>query len=135
MEHDYTFYLPATAEDVEGGIQQVAHYCTAIGFNEQACFAIQIAMAEALNNIIEHALSEHPQEHIKVHCHLQQSTLVIELFDNGKALNKLPDGALPDWQAESGRGWPIIFSIMDEVHHRYHNQQNHLTLKKQLPDI
>jgi len=127
--------IPAKAENAESCLDTVQKYCRNIGFNVEECFRIEVALAEAINNILEHALPERPDEYISVFCQAQDSMLVIEILDNGKPLTILPDDQLPDWHHESGRGWPIIYRWMDEVSHRYTNNQNQLILKKLLSSL
>ena len=132
MSQDYKISIRAEASCVEDALNGLTQYCLTAGFDTQDCFYIEVALAEAVNNIIEHALRGRPDESIRIFCRMLKSTLIIELLDNGKPLLDLPLNKLPDWEKESGRGWPIIYRLMDEVTYSFEHQ-NRLILKKQLP--
>jgi len=104
MTQEYQLSIQATAEAIETAIHQINHYCSAIGFDNEQCFRIQVVLAEALNNIIEHALPDKPDELIDIHYHSQQSILIINIIDSGTELLSPPNSELPAWEAESGRG-------------------------------
>jgi len=135
MAQQYKFSIQATADTVETAINQISHYCISIGFNNDECFRIQVVLAEALNNIIEHALLGRHNEFIEIHYQSHKSMFIINIIDRGTPLLSPPNSELPTWEAESGRGWPIIYSWMDEVSHQHSNNKNQLILKKYLPTI
>ena len=133
MTRDCKLAITARADSAHTCLDTLRKYCFTIGFNTEECFHIEVVLAEVINNIVEHALLDRPDEFIKIRCSAVKTMLVIEVLDNGKPLLTVPKDTLPDWDAESGRGWPIIYSWMDEVTYCHSNHQNQLVLKKSLP--
>ncbi len=106
----------------------IEDYCNLAGFSAEACFRIKVVIAEAINNIINYANPAHP---VSVGCQYieNKQELTIEIIDSGEAFDFIPGYEFPECEAESGRGWPIIFSWMDSVSHLRQGQENHLTMK------
>lgn len=108
--------------------RQIEDYCIRAGFKAHIRFRIQVVVAEAINNIIAYATPDTP---ILLSCLYEEDPdeLMIEIIDNGKPLNNIPDYEFPECEVESGRGWPTTFNWMDSVSHVRQGEQNHLTMK------
>ena len=126
--YDLQFHIPGDISYVAKVSNQIADYCQHAGFDEEVSFRIHVVVAEAINNIIAYATPECP---ITVTCMYNKEVqeLEIEMIDRGTPLEITPAYEFPECKAESGRGWPIIFSWMDSVSHRRYGSENYLTLK------
>lgn len=111
--------------------RKIIDYCRLVGFDYDTCFQIHVVVTEAINNIITYATPDSP---ITISCMFDEldKVLVIDIIDNGTAIDKLPLFEFPDCEAESGRGWPIIINWMDDVSHVRQGEENHLSMKKYL---
>jgi anti-sigma regulatory factor (Ser/Thr protein kinase) len=129
--HEIQITIPGDVNRITPATAKIADYCRLVGFSDEKCFHIQVVLAEAINNIIAYASPEKP---ISLHCLFddEQKQMVIEMIDQGTPFEMTPRFDFPECEAESGRGWPIIFSWMDGVSHVRQGDENHLTLKKGL---
>lgn len=126
----------ATEIEARSGICAVAEQLRVHGVGEETAGDIEIALAEAINNIVEHAYSDIEPGKIKVVCSFQQSRLDIRISDKGLPLpsGELPEGApaliteskqdLP----EGGFGWFLIRQLTSDIHYNRQNGQNRLSL-------
>lgn len=103
---------------------------------------IEIALAEIINNIVEHAYSDRSDGKIQVDISRDGSLLLFEIRDNGAPLpgGELPAGDPPDVSGardtlpEGGFGWMLIRSIAQEVHYTYADGNNLLHVSFDLGD-
>jgi len=94
---------------------------------------VQIALAEILNNIAEHAYQERGDGLIKLDLNYFDATLKAKIVDQGVKLPKLPDKTMADPRAmaledlpEGGFGWPLIRMLCDEISYERVSNSNHL---------
>ena len=97
--------------------------------------AARIVLAEALNNIVEHAYAQSPGE-IEVTIELCRAGLTCRIMDAGLPL---PDGALPDGRLaplqpehdlpEGGFGWHLIRALSEDLAYRREGERNLLTFR------
>ncbi len=103
---------------------------------EEQVAAVEIALAEVVNNVVEHAYSGIPPGEIQVEFGFCSGALRIGVSDHG---NPLPDGKLPegnpadvsgplDEMPEGGFGWFMIRTLAREIHYIRENGCNHLEL-------
>lgn len=91
------------------------------GLDDNAIYAVQLAVDEACTNIIEHAYGGECQQKIQCNCLAAVDGLTITLRDCGRPFNPAcvpePDltSALEDRQA-GGLGFYFINRLMDDVH-------------------
>ena len=98
---------------------------------------IEIVMAEALNNIIEHAYTPGCEGPLWLSAQRDGGLLRVELRDTGRPLSgcKLPQTDLPDASGplqglpEGGFGWFLIRDLTDSLSYRRFGAQNRLTLE------
>ncbi len=79
---------------------------------------IQLAVVEALNNVILHAYKSQKGNEIIVKWIQSTGCLNIEIIDYGISMTALPVAALPEIDAEGGRGWWIINACVDEYYYK-----------------
>jgi anti-sigma regulatory factor (Ser/Thr protein kinase) len=129
MQH-ISLTIASRPEDVSLVAAAVRGLCESAGLHPTAVLQIELALVEALNNVILHGYQSRPEHQIRTDWQLVDDCVRIEILDQGQTLASLPDGDMPEAMSESGRGWPIIRACMDRVD--YHSSQgvNHLTLIK-----
>ena len=101
------------------------------------CGTIEIALAEALNNIVEHAYPPDAPGGIALRIDLSAARLRCELRDQGTALpglappdNGLPDlGGPPETLPEGGFGWSLIRALTTRLIYERRDGENRLTLE------
>lgn len=96
----------------------------------------ELVLAEALNNVVEHAYRNNPDGTIWLRCSSDPSGLVVQIKDNGVAV---PDSRMPDQPVfpdpaavstlpEGGFGRHLIRHLADRVEYRRLAGQNCLIL-------
>ena len=101
---------------------------------------VELCVVEIVNNAIEHAYNHEKGHKVEVAAHLAQSALTLTVSDWGKAMGKgklespsmpvdLDDPAL--W-LDSGRGLPIVQSLMDSVSYHRNGDKNSFVLLKHI---
>ena len=96
-------------------IQALCLYATG---SESYALDVQRAVVEALNNVILHAYSNQVGHDIVVKWSREKDSLRIDITDYGLSMSVLPVPVLPEFDAESGRGWWIISSCLDEYYYK-----------------
>lgn len=131
---------------IEARLEQVRDACDFVvacaettGMDERAVYHCQMAVDEALTNIIEHGYGfEGEESAIEICCQRDGERFVITLIDESPAFNPLeheaPDPDEPLDSREPG-GWGIYFirRLMNDVSYDYVNGKNRLTLVKAIP--
>src|SRR5438067_1464584 len=122
--------IPGELEAVGTAIEKLRAWCLRLGFWAD----IELAVAEGVNNAIEHACEGIPGARVQVRWSWTDDFLDIRIIDPS---NFLPDGeveaALPeDILAESGRGAFLMKTMMDSVEHRLIGGQHALVLRKRV---
>ena len=93
----------------------------------------EIVLAEALNNIVEHAYARHAGE-IVITLLLHQNALICRIIDTGLPMpnDALPAGHLAQFAPtddlpEGGFGWFLIRTLSRDLDYRRVNGRNHLS--------
>jgi anti-anti-sigma factor len=109
------------------------------GLEEREVYHCQMAVDEAVTNVIEHAYADVSTDAlIDVGCALQDGEFVITVIDEGPPFDPLaridPDPAVPLDEREPG-GWGIYFikKMMDQVDYVYRDGRNYLVMSKTTP--
>lgn len=96
-------------------IQALCFYATG---SHSYALDVQRAVVEALNNVILHAYGNQAGHDIIVQWTCVNNCLRIDITDYGLSMSALPTPILPAFDAESGRGWWIINSCLDEYYYK-----------------
>jgi serine/threonine-protein kinase RsbW len=104
---------------------------------------LELAVAEAVNNVIIHSYGGKTGYEINVCYRLQAGSIEIDVVDQGSAMSAEQFAALPrnfpddpdDMIAldEGGRGMPLLFQLLDSVELIQHHKSNVLRLTKRFP--
>ncbi|MFU8777288.1 MAG: ATP-binding protein [Roseovarius sp.] len=136
------FELGIAASDlaVRDLLTRTRDWLRAHALTDETCGTVEIVLAEALNNIVEHAYPPEAPGAIRLALRLGPARLVCVLSDHGTALPRgaLPDGTLPNHEVardalpEGGFGWFLIRDLTDRLDYRRDAGWSHLTLEFRL---
>jgi serine/threonine-protein kinase RsbW len=124
--------IPARLGAIDDARRWATGHARAAGFDEEALADLELAMTEALANVIEHG---HPGEAgalVDVEVAVESDRLELRILDRAPvfAASDVPSRDLDD-VSEGGYGLPLIGLVMDEVHRaRRSGGGNSLTLVK-----
>ena len=123
--------FPSRLDEVPAVQQAIVDAAQQAGFDEQALFAIRLALDEALTNAVRHGNGSDPAKQVAVEFSADETQLVIQIQDQGPGF--APD-ELPDPTAEEnlcrphGRGVMLMRAYMTDV--QFNPQGNRVTLTK-----
>lgn len=130
------FSFSASSGNVRAVLRRVV---SALGesLTEDAAGMVELALAEALNNIVEHAYADLPPGPIRLSLTRQPGSVVCLIKDEGRPMPNLeaPDGALQkvanrvEDLPEGGWGWSLIRALTTDLHYRRQANQNQLTFQ------
>jgi len=132
-----TLHTRASNLAVREVLARTRDWLHACAMPDEACGTVELVLAEALNNIVEHAYPPETPGDIQIALALHPARLVAILSDQGAALPGLcpPDGLLPEHDVargelpEGGFGWFLIRDLTDRIDYRRAAGCNHLTLE------
>jgi len=110
--------IPSDLHEARKVQEQILEHARQADYTDHACFAIQLALDEALTNAVHHGNADDPDKNVTVIFGVQGEDLIIEISDQGKGFD--PDD-LPDPTAEenlslpNGRGVMLMRAYMTEV--------------------
>lgn len=112
-----------------------------LGLEPEQLGEIEIVLAEVANNIVEHAYSECQDGPISIRGRKSPGSIILEFADRGAPMPglRIPDGKFADVSGpldalpEGGFGWFLIRQIASEVSYHRRENENHLSLRIDLP--
>ena len=127
--------IPADPAAVREGLRALFDTLLLRGLPAAERGTAEIVLAEALNNIVEHAYAR-DSGRIELTLQLHQSELVCRIEDQGAAMpgDRLPDGNLraitgTDDLPEGGFGWHLIRTLSRDLHYRRIDGRNQLSFR------
>ncbi|MGL4860220.1 MAG: ATP-binding protein [Enterobacteriaceae bacterium] len=142
--------IPATLYSLTPISEQLhlfLRFCTGsfISLHPEIAYALDVALGEAVTNIIRHGLPQYTEQSVEVNFACSARQITMEIHDQGKPipmilLQQRSRQGWPDlWQPERPESWPeeglglmLIYTMMDKVLYRSDPLTNHLTLIKYL---
>ncbi|WP_298937324.1 ATP-binding protein [uncultured Ruegeria sp.] len=129
--------FPATEAEASAGIEQLSTGLSDQGLPVQKADDVKIALAEAINNVVEHAYAGIAPAKVQVTCRLDQDRLDILISDTGNPLPGLhpPDGipasvdTTPQDLPEGGFGWYLIYELTSDISYERRKGCNRLSLR------
>lgn len=120
--------IPAVSIRLDGAMK-------AAGFSQEAILDTQLAVEEAITNVIVHGYKK-PGGVIAISCRVTRNRAEIQLADSAPPFNPLslpePDiDAGVDERQIGGLGIYLLRQVMDEISYRYEDGKNILVLVKQ----
>lgn len=133
--HSANLVIPGDHMAVRHGLRALFDTLLLQSMPEEDRGTAEIVLAEALNNIVEHAYSSHDGE-IEISLQLRQNALICTISDNGLPMpdSVMPDGRLAEIGAfgdlpEGGFGWHLIRNLSQELSYRREAGRNHLSFR------
>ncbi len=132
--------FPARESEARKVLKRASQFLRNTGMDSRRAGEVEIALAEAVNNIVEHAYGCPGRGLVHVTMSLQGNEVVLRLTDTGRPM---PGGALPGGRPanlavprqrlpEGGFGWFLIRTLADHVRHERRDGMNMLTLRFRL---
>lgn len=132
----------ATESEASAGIAQLSKCLETQGLPPHKASDVKIALAEAINNVVEHAYADVTPAKVQVRCRLHKNWLEILIADTGNPLPgfRVPDGVpaplgstiqgLP----EGGFGWFLIHELTSDIRYEHSEGCNRLSLRFDFPE-
>lgn len=135
FQHSIT--LPNDIEKVPELAAFVDEMCEGLGFDPSLSMSINLAIEEAVVNVMSYAYPPEQIGFIKIEAQANDKRLKITIIDNGKPFDptakKDVDITLSAEERDiGGLGIHLVRQIMDSVNYKRVNGENVLTLRKKL---
>ena len=129
--------FPATELEASAGIAQLSAGLSQQGLPDHMADDVKIALAEAINNVVEHAYEGIAPAKVQVTCRLERDRLDILISDTGNPMPgyQLPDGTPASVETnlqdlpEGGFGWFLINQLTSDICYERHQGCNRLSLR------
>lgn len=129
--------LPPDLRWVRRIIHQTTDALAKLGLDTEEVGTVEIVLAEALNNVVEHAFSSQEKGEIKLVIKQRSKGLLFEISDNG---NPMPNGRAPignhpmsefnsDPMPEGGYGWFLIRELVRDLIYDRRDERNYLIFR------
>ena len=130
--------LPATPLAVRQTVQDAARHAARATSEATLPGTLELVLAEAMNNIVEHAQAGHNDGVIELILTVNDDGLGVVLRDDGSAMPgarlpeahpSIPEGADLDALPEGGFGWSLIRALAEGLSYRREQGWNETTLR------
>ncbi|APG48588.1 ATP-binding protein [Phaeobacter porticola] len=136
MVETFSCSFIATELEARSGVQDVIAQLRTMGISDSRVDEVQIALTEAVNNVVEHAYAGMDIGDVRIRCNLHPDQLWISIGDGGAPFK---DGKLPvatahdltvetDKLPEGGFGWLLIRELASDVQYKRDATGNNLSL-------
>lgn len=133
----FTCVFRARAEEARDALRSVMQCLRRTGMDPGRAGEVEIALTEAVNNVVEHAYGDPDAGYVRMSLILKRNVLLVRISDTGRPL---PEGGLTAGRPanlsvprlmlpEGGFGWFLIRTLADDVRHERHNGTNTLSLR------
>jgi serine/threonine-protein kinase RsbW len=116
-------------------LNEVSDWLVRVGVTKEKITNIQIALAEALNNVVEHGFVKDGDGTVDIKITVFAEKTVVQVIDNGKEFSppKIPEPPLLDQNdfdnlPEGGFGWFLINETTSSFELYRASNKNHLVL-------
>lgn len=131
----------STELEARHAIRAVIERLSGHGLTEESAAIVELVLAEAVNNVVEHAFAGLEPGEVVIRYRFRDGRLTLSLCDAGHAL---PGGILPEGRAsdvsgprvqlpEGGFGWFLIRELTSSIHYGRRAGRNHLRVSFDLP--
>ena len=133
---EYNFTLTNDAAQIEPLQKDLEFTLKASGVRLHFIYALNIALGEWLENIIQHAHPGGGAHQIQVQCVVSEDDIRLRVTDDGREFDPIrlpdPDASPSGPDVSAARGLHLIRHLMDAVRHERVNGQNVLVMTKLL---
>jgi serine/threonine-protein kinase RsbW len=130
--------IDSRLDHVELLSRAVRALCATSGVPARECAQVELALVEAVNNVIRHAYKLEAGHPVEVVFTVEAETFTIDVVDEGSSMPERPEPALDFDPAdianlpEGGMGLFIIHSVMDRVEYATRDGRNTFTMARRL---
>ncbi|MCX7565645.1 ATP-binding protein [Sulfitobacter sp. F26169L] len=133
----FTVRISGSECAVRDGLLQVLGHIRNLNLSSERISAIELVLAEILNNIVEHALTKtHKRSDIEIQGHYSDRGLHLTVLDHGASMpaGRMPAALPPDVDVavldmpEGGFGWFMIHTLAQDISYVRADGQNRLSL-------
>ena len=117
--------LPSHLDSIEKAVSEAAKFASVSGFPEDALFAVDLAVREAVANAVKHGNKFDETKSVNINLKKTANGLEIAVRDFGEGfeIEEVPDPTNPENLLKaSGRGILFINNFMDSVEWFHHPQ-------------
>lgn len=111
----FQFRIPGDPKYVSMVRRAVRTIAIDLGFPENMVWEIEVSVAEALANAVEHGSPDRNEDNIMVACKFEGGRLTIDVRDEGPGFDMPCVPEVPTCTNERGRGLRLIYELMDNV--------------------
>lgn len=125
--------MEPAAEELGTLFDEVHKFADEAGLPEGLVFQIKLILEELALNVINYG-NEGGSEPIEIRLAARGETIVVEISDVGQPFDPLQDAPAPDLTLSleerpiGGLGLYLVKTMVDEMHYRWEDGRNHLTL-------
>ncbi len=112
---DVEFQIPTDGKYVQFVRHGISQLAFGAGFDGNDCKDIEVAVGEAVTNAVCHGRPAIGDGRVYVRCRVTPYRLIIEVEDEGKTSDVEIPCVLPDHDNEHGRGWILMYNLMDRT--------------------
>ncbi|MFD1158680.1 ATP-binding protein [Roseovarius aestuarii] len=136
FQQRFTMSALACSREVRVLLQRMRKRLAELGVSDAVCASVELVLAEALNNITEHAYAGEAGGSLNICAEISPVALRFTLTDRGQILPgiRLPSGNLPSCDVplldlpEGGFGWFLIRGMTTSVTYEREDGENRLVL-------
>lgn len=117
--------IPSRIEAIDEAVNKAVNFAASIGFDEEAIYAIDMAVREAVANAVKHGnlLDEKKKVVVTMKCSGKGLEVEIRDFGEGFDVDAVPDPTKPENLLKNcGRGILFMRSFMEEVQWMKHSK-------------
>lgn len=129
--------IHASPDSVRNSLESLRKALSELGFSEDYLGTTELVLAEALNNIVEHAYAGRSDGQIRLDFDCTSDGCAYQLKDEGVAMPglTLPKGKKANLDVdvqdlpEGGFGWSLIHMLTENLHYQRNQGENRLTFQ------
>lgn len=134
---EYHFNLTNNSAELEELQRQLQSVLQATGIRLSIISAINVALGEWLENIIQYAYADGGTHRISVDCRIGAAEIVLQITDDGRPFDPCSYPALElrpvsSQTAQTGRGIHLIRHLVERLEYRRQGTNNVVSLSKVL---
>ena len=112
----HTFRLTSRLGEIDAARRWASEHARRAAFEEEAVHSIELALTEALSNVIRHSYAEQPNHRIELDLTLYEDRLRLDIRDLGCRFDRGSHEVRDlDTPRDGGYGVMLIEMLMDEV--------------------
>ncbi len=132
--HQSRLSLPAQRDQLSDVCDRVREAADRSGFDERTNYACQLAVCEAVENVILHGYQDGPGGRIDISLRASPGRLVVEIADDAPPFDpthhRVSERFEPSDPPVGGRGILMIRRVMDDLRYERRDDRNILRLTK-----